>query len=157
MQTILTATAAVLAAPATAAADRAPDAPDFHQAHAVRGDVDRTTAASDATGPMSPVDLIHFGLDSVTLDAVDRVQIRAAAVWLASHPEHELVVEGHTDDAGPDTYNRWLAEQRAAAVGDFLLEAGVPADRLYVVAYGEDRPVSPSAATNRRVRIWARE
>ena len=146
---------AILAAPGAATADRPPESPDFHQAHAVRGDVDRELAASEATNEMNPVDVLHFDRDSSRLDAVDLVQLRAAATWLARHPDHDLVIEGHTDPEGSAEYNRYLARLRAEAVRDALVDAGVPDSRLVLFAYGEHQPVSTDAAANRRVRIWA--
>ena len=146
---------AILAASGVAAADRPPEAPDFHQPQAVRGDVDREMAASNATVEMEPVEIVHFGFDSIDLDAVDREQIRAAAQWLASHPRHDLVVEGHTDDVGTIAYNAYLARRRAENVAAALIDAGVPSDRVVVHAFGERLPESQRASNNRRVRVRA--
>jgi outer membrane protein OmpA-like peptidoglycan-associated protein len=146
---------AILAASGVAAADRPPEAPDFHQPHTVRGDVDRDLAASNARHDMEPFDVVHFGFDSIDLDAVDREQIRAAAQWLASHPQHDLVVEGHTDDVGTPAYNAYLARRRAENVADALISAGAPEDRVIVYAFGENQPISAAARATRRVRIWA--
>jgi outer membrane protein OmpA-like peptidoglycan-associated protein len=146
---------AILTAPGVAAADRPPDGPDFNQPSTVRGDVDREMAASNAQQDMEPVDVLHFGFDSIDLDAVDRAQIRACATWLASHPQHDLVVEGHTDDVGTPAYNAYLARRRAENVADALIAAGVPDDRLVVYAFGEYKPAGTQASSNRRVRIWA--
>jgi peptidoglycan-associated lipoprotein len=146
---------AILAASGVAAADRPPETPDFHQSHSVRGDVDREMAASNATHDMEPIEIVHFGFDSIDLDAVDREQVRAAAHWLASHPAHDLVIEGHTDDVGTIAYNAYLARRRAENVADALIDAGVPSDRVVVHAFGERLPDSAQKANNRRVRIRA--
>ena len=49
-----------------------------------------------------------------------------------------LIVEigGHTDDVGSETDNLSLSEQRATAVRDHLVSAGVPAARLTAKGYG---------------------
>jgi peptidoglycan-associated lipoprotein len=145
----------ILAASGVAAADRPPETPDFHQPHTVRADIDREMAASSGTRELTPVDLVHFGFDSIQLDAVDREQLLAVARWLASHPDHQLVIEGHTDDVGTPAYNAYLARRRADHVADALIAAGVPEDRVVVYAFGERLPSSMDAASNRRVRIWA--
>jgi peptidoglycan-associated lipoprotein len=156
MRALRTAVSAVLltATTSVAAADPPPDTPDFHTPHAVRGDLDRSMAASQADGPMQPVDVIHFGFDSVTLDGADRAQLAAVVPWMARHPGARLVVEGHADATGPAAYNEDLSRRRAEAVRDELIAAGVPGDRIEVAVFGEEHPVSSRDWLNRRVRIW---
>jgi OOP family OmpA-OmpF porin len=68
-------------------------------------------------------------------------------------------IRTHTDSAGDADYNQWLSEQRAAAVCDGLIHAGVPRDRLTIVGVGESSPlVAPETteadrAANRRVEV----
>lgn len=53
-----------------------------------------------------------------------------------------IVVEGHTDRIGSESYNEALSRQRAKAVSDYLSAAGaIPAERIRVVAQGERNPV----------------
>ncbi|MCC6521657.1 MAG: OmpA family protein [Polyangiaceae bacterium] len=78
---------------------------------------------------------------------------------LQSHPEIELVeVQGHTDDTGEATYNRWLSQQRALAVRDWLVRHGVKPERLQAQGYGPDRPIADNRVRtgrdqNRRVQF----
>jgi outer membrane protein OmpA-like peptidoglycan-associated protein len=62
-----------------------------------------------------------------------------------------VLIEGHTDRQGSREFNLDLSLRRAQAVADFLKSEGVPAERLRVKGYGFDKPVSASAARNRRV------
>ncbi|HEX8223835.1 MAG TPA: OmpA family protein [Allosphingosinicella sp.] len=62
-----------------------------------------------------------------------------------------VLIEGHTDRQGSREFNIDLSLRRAQAVADFLQSRGVPAERLRVKGYGFDKPVSASAARNRRV------
>jgi outer membrane protein OmpA-like peptidoglycan-associated protein len=68
-------------------------------------------------------------------------------------------IEGHTDSVGSTAYNKWLGEQRAMAVRNYLHEQhGIALSRLEVISYGESQPVSDnkdraSRAENRRVVI----
>lgn len=68
-------------------------------------------------------------------------------------------VEGHADSKGPAEYNRWLSEQRAKAVADYLSRVhGVAPERLRAEGFGEDRPIASNAteegrAMNRRVEF----
>jgi len=74
---------------------------------------------------------------------------------------YELMVAGHTDStpvSNPATKvkhpNNWyLSSHRAIAVGDQLMAGGVSGQRLAVVGYGDQRPVSTNAAQNRRVEV----
>ena len=76
---------------------------------------------------------------------------------LLSHPDLLLVqVEGHTDDRGSALRNIVLAQSRAESVAAYLEKAGVPAERLRAVGFGQGRPIATNTSTggraaNRRV------
>jgi outer membrane protein OmpA-like peptidoglycan-associated protein len=64
---------------------------------------------------------------------------------LASHPEaKKLQIEGHTDNAGDDAANQKLSDERANAVMTYLVNQGVPQDRIEAVGYGSSRPIAPN-------------
>lgn len=102
-------------------------------------------------------DRIFFASGSADLGQRARVVLAAQARWLASHPEVNAVIEGHADDGAISAEQlNALSQQRAAAVRDRLIEEGIPATRLAVVASGRRHPVSDCdgpdcAAQNRRV------
>ena len=75
-----------------------------------------------------------------------------------------IVLRGHSDSAGSDEENLEASRERAEAVRDFLVENGVAEERITVIAFGEQNPISPNAlpdgspneegrATNRRVEV----
>ena len=69
-----------------------------------------------------------------------------------------IEVVGHTDDVGDDAYNQELSEQRAAAVREYLVSAGVDGSKIVTVGMGESMPVASNAtdegrAENRRVDV----
>jgi outer membrane protein OmpA-like peptidoglycan-associated protein len=73
-----------------------------------------------------------------------------------------LVIEGHTDDQGSDTFNKSLSEKRAQAVKDYLVKAGYQSSLIQVSGMGEADPVadnkSPEGrANNRRVEIIVKQ
>jgi len=82
---------------------------------------------------------------------------------LAGDPHLYLVLEGHTDDSGPEAYNLDLSAQRALAVRDVLSnQLGISPERLKVTALGSAEPLQPnstvtSRAHNRRVEIRVAE
>ncbi len=69
----------------------------------------------------------------------------------------KLIIEGHTDATGPETYNADLSQKRAEAVKDYLIENyQIAAERLIVVGKGEDFTLtgkSPNDPMNRRVEF----
>jgi outer membrane protein OmpA-like peptidoglycan-associated protein len=69
-----------------------------------------------------------------------------------------IEVVGHTDDVGDDAYNMDLSEQRAAAVSQYLIEAGVDASKIVAVGAGESLPIATNTTEqgrveNRRVEV----
>jgi len=69
-----------------------------------------------------------------------------------------IEIVGHTDDVGDNDYNQKLSEQRAQAVGKYLVEAGVDASKVVTMGAGERMPVASNAteqgrADNRRVEV----
>lgn len=94
-----------------------------------------------------------------------RVQSRSFSLldWVAKvlreHPEIPRVVVGaHTDDRGFVEDNRRLSQQRAEAVRRYLIEKGVPPERVGAQGFGPDRPIDSNATSigrenNRRVEF----
>ena len=70
----------------------------------------------------------------------------------------KITIVGHTDSKGSDAYNQRLSERRAATVGNYLIQQGIPADRVEAYGDGERSPVADNRtaegrARNRRVEI----
>ena len=69
-----------------------------------------------------------------------------------------MTIEGHTCSLGTGAYNLALGNRRADAVKDYLVSAGVPADRLITVSQGEagaehDNSHEETRRLNRRVAL----
>ena len=67
-----------------------------------------------------------------------------------------LEISGHTDSDGSEADNLALSERRAQAVLEFMVAAGVSADRMEAIGYGESRPLESNEtdadkAANRRI------
>jgi OOP family OmpA-OmpF porin len=76
-------------------------------------------------------------------------------------PTAAIEVGGHTDSDGEADANIALSQRRAQAVVDYMVRAGVPADRLKAVGYGETEPVASNdtdegKAQNRRIEFLVR-
>lgn len=76
-------------------------------------------------------------------------------------PTASLEVGGHTDSDGDEEANMRLSDQRAQAVRDYMVRAGLPPDRLYAVGYGATQPIASNdtaegKAQNRRIEFTVR-
>jgi OOP family OmpA-OmpF porin len=100
---------------------------------------------------------IQFQNNSLAVSDTYRNEIAALATFMREYPETDIVIEGHTDDRGKDSYNQRLSEQRAQAVADVLVkEFGVDAGRVRALGKGEAEPIADNStaegrAANRRV------
>ena len=107
---------------------------------------------SDAAGEDGPLADILFEYDRATLNEAARALIEKHALWLQSHREAKVTVEGHCDERGTTDYNLALGEQRAKAAKEYLVSLGVLEARLRTVSYGKERPLD--RANNEAA--WAR-
>jgi len=102
---------------------------------------------------------VLFPSGGSTLSASARVALGQVADALNAQPtETKIRIEGHTDDRGADASNQALSQARADAVRAFLIERGMPSDRVEAVGKGESAPIagndtSEGRATNRRVEV----
>jgi OOP family OmpA-OmpF porin len=76
-------------------------------------------------------------------------------------PTANIEIAGHTDTDGDDGFNQALSEKRAQAVADYLVKAGLPADRFKAMGYGSLQPVASNdtdegKAQNRRIEFVVR-
>jgi OmpA-OmpF porin, OOP family len=76
-------------------------------------------------------------------------------------PNAQIVIAGHTDASGDDALNQALSEERAKAVSDYLVKAGLPADRFTATGYGSSQPIATNdtdegKAQNRRIDFMVR-
>jgi outer membrane protein OmpA-like peptidoglycan-associated protein len=62
--------------------------------------------------------------------------------YLAYQPDAHLVLSGHADKRGPQDYNQPLSERRASLAKKFLVEQGVPEDKVETQAYGKEQNLS---------------
>lgn len=76
------------------------------------------------------------------------------AAELKSRPALRIRVSGHADKVGEPDKNQILSEQRAEAVKAYLVQAGIAAERIGTIGYGDTRPLHPSPdVRNRRVEV----
>lgn len=105
--------------------------------------------------------LVFFDFDRADLTDRARQIIGEAATNSQSVGSTRIEVSGHADRAGSPQYNQRLSERRAAAVAAELERRGVPRAAMAIQAFGESRPLVPTAdgvrePQNRRVEIVLR-
>jgi outer membrane protein OmpA-like peptidoglycan-associated protein len=132
----------------------APIGPDFVSA-APKLHIDSDLVASPAMNRIEPLDVVAFALDNADLTAAPAAQIDRAAHWLMRHPDHNIILEGHTDRSGVENYNDDLSVRRIDAVRQRLLAWRIPESRIVMLAYGERGAADPDNPNDRRVVMFS--
>jgi peptidoglycan-associated lipoprotein len=101
-----------------------------------------------------------YDKSDVRADARDALTRDASALKsiLADFPNATIVVEGHCDERGSAEYNTGLSDRRGGSAKEFLVQLGVPADKLRPVGFGKERPQCTESSEacyqkNRRVHF----
>lgn len=99
---------------------------------------------------------IFFEFDQDELSETAKRELAEHAEVLKANASLVVLLEGHCDTRGTEDYNLALGERRAQAVRRYLVQLGVPEDRLRTMSYGEMRPLENGEndaawARNRRV------
>jgi peptidoglycan-associated lipoprotein len=102
---------------------------------------------------------VFFGFGKNTLNESDIDRIRKAGKYLAKNPQMRVILHGHTDARGQDTYNRNLSVKRAEEVASILTQEGAKASQIEVFGWGSERPLVSNTLyqENRRVEIQFEE
>jgi len=118
-------------------------------------------APPELNKPMKPEDamyLVFFDFDSSSVDVGGKNVLQAVAEEIKSRNLDQVSLIGHTDSAGPKSYNNRLAMKRANAVRDVLTELGVDPALIQVESRGENELLVQTddnvrEPANRRVQI----
>ncbi len=102
--------------------------------------------------------LVFFDWDKSDLTARARQIIADAAGASSRLAVTRIEVAGHADKTGTAAYNQALSMKRAQAVAAELVRLGVKKEAIMVAAFGDTKPLVPTAAgvrepQNRRVEI----
>lgn len=102
--------------------------------------------------------LVLFDFDSADL-APEAGEVLTAIAEIAGQGESvRVIVSGHADRAGSETFNRRLSWRRAESVNQALIDRGIADNRIALSAHGEQSPLvrTPDGVReprNRRVEI----
>ncbi|MGE5671002.1 MAG: OmpA family protein [Fibrobacterota bacterium] len=101
---------------------------------------------------------ILFDVNSDALKPVARQNINQLGVVLNKYNDTEVLIEGHTDSTGSESFNQQLSDSRAASVSRQLKSQGVSGGRITTIGYGENQPAEDNGTLegrtlNRRVEV----
>lgn len=121
--------------------------------------VPKTASVKIAGDKIKVKGTIYFAPNTAAIESRSTPLLVEIASVLMGHPELlQVEIQGHTDDSGAPARNAQLSEDRAVAVKDWLVKAGVERDRLLAKGYGAEKPIAPNVteqtrAKNRRVEF----
>ena len=87
-------------------------------------------------------DRVFFDYDKFEVKPAGKATLDKQAAWLKRYGQWKIVVEGHCDERGTREYNLALGERRANAAKTYLINQGIPANRVTTISYGKERPVA---------------
>ena len=93
---------------------------------------EKITVAADALFDFNKATLRPEGMKKL-----DEVALKAEGLVL-----EVVIAVGHADRIGSAAYNQKLSEKRAAAVKDYMVKKGIPANRVYTEGKGSKQPVT---------------
>lgn len=106
-----------------------------------------------SSGMMTPAGwqgTVQFDADKSFIKPEFIPVVDEAAAMLKADPGLRMRIEGHTDSTAAETHNDRLAQRRADAVANALMQRGISADRISTVSRGESNPaVSNETPANR--------
>lgn len=97
------------------------------------------------------VENIFYDYNKATLRPESTVALDSLAQILRDNPSITVEMSSHTDRVGSDGYNNRLSESRAKSVVDYLISAGIQAERLKWKGYGKSQP---KKVTKRVARLY---
>jgi outer membrane protein OmpA-like peptidoglycan-associated protein len=101
---------------------------------------------------------ILFDVDSDAVRPAARQNLRNLADSLQKYRRTNVLLVGHTDDTGSESYNQDLSERRAEAAASVLGSQGLTRPRVEIAGRGELEPVAANddergRQQNRRVEV----
>ena len=93
-----------------------------------------------ATFKAQVVENIFYDFDKAVLRDESKLALDSMVMLLKDHPNIVIEMAAHTDRIGSDKYNNGLSQRRAQSVVDYLVENGIPRERLKPAGYGKTRP-----------------
>ncbi|MGK6352754.1 OmpA family protein [Parapedobacter sp. DT-150] len=104
----------------------------------------RITLSRIKVGHSETLKNIFFETDQYALLPQSKSDLDQLIDFLHLNATVHVEIGGHTDNTGSEAHNQALSENRAKAVYDYLVGAGIPTSRLRYQGYGPSQPVAPN-------------
>ena len=102
------------------------------------------------------IDNIFYDLDKYTLRPESKQALDELVKLLNENPNVTIELSAHCDYRGTPEYNKVLSQNRANAVVQYLIEAGIAPQRLTPVGYGKEKPKTIRKKLTERYK-WLKE
>jgi outer membrane protein OmpA-like peptidoglycan-associated protein len=114
-----------------------------------------------ATPSVARTYMVFFDFDSAALTERANAVVTEAAANARRLTTTRIEVSGHADRSGTPDYNQRLSQRRGQVVADELIRQGIRRGDIGITAFGEGKPLVPTAdgarePQNRRVEIVLR-
>lgn len=101
---------------------------------------------------------VYFDTEKYNINSKSQTTLNKLADIFKEYPNSNILVEGHTDNTGSDSYNLTLSKNRAQAVTNYLVDNGIDRGRFTTKWYGESQPKYDNSTVegrskNRRVEL----
>lgn len=117
------------------------------------GDLDNATVERVGEGLLITFDSgLLFDYNSAAVKGASRTNLTDLATSLKKYPGTEVLIVGHTDATGSDSFNMDLSQKRAESARQYLVSQGIASNRVRTEGRGEGEPVGTDAQ-NRRVEV----
>ncbi len=109
-------------------------------------------------GNTATINNLFFDLGKATLKPESAPELKRILQVMSENKALVIEISGHTDNTGSDEINNKLSLERANAVKDYLLKAGIDTARIRTKGYGKTKPKADNSTEegrqiNRRVEI----
>lgn len=108
--------------------------------------------------------VIGFPKEEIALDGAAKVVLQSVLASPQLALGGPITLRGHSDAGGDDEEAMRASKRRAEEVRDWMIDNGLEADRITIIAFGDQNPVAPNLksdgtpnpqgrARNRRVEV----
>lgn len=104
------------------------------------------------------VETIYFDFDKFNIKPRAAEELDKLVAVMTEYPEMVIKIESHTDAIGSKAYNKYLSDKRAKSTRDYLVDNGIPSNRIQsAIGYGEEQLLNDCSDGTRCSRIKHRE
>ncbi len=112
----------------------------------------QAVGSSSITGKEVILHNVLFESNSSELLETSAEELNRLVQLLEQNTDLHIRINGHTDNIGDENDNQILSENRAKAVTEFLIQAGIAKERLRSKGYGESQPITDNETEEGRAK-----